>query len=382
MEGNAISKKVTAIEELQEIFRQAQQEGTPVSLYRDNQADGIALDLSEWNEMEVFDLDNLMVIVPPGILLKDIQAVALDKGIRFIPAETPAYASMSVGEWAYRGCPNPGSLKFGAGKHFLLGASYVLPSGDLIKVGGMCIKNVTGYDLTRFLSGPYADLAVGVRYVIKLMPQPIARKRFEYRVESTEKAAELVKVLNGRSVPPAWLYWFDSAVGSKLFGTEQTGERVMFELDGNQAELEREQTEIGERLAGIGQQADVIAELPDMSFLENETDAFWLMDEFKVRPGKVAEFAAKFAQLRAEYGVGGGLFGQLADGKIHLYLQARSEATEKIITALQTAARELNGAFTGKYQRLYGTVADNPMAALEEAMKKQLDPKLIFNRRG
>ena len=60
--SNAAEKKVSSTEELQEVFRQAQEKKTPVSLYRKAQAGEIELDFSEWKEIEKFDIDNLMVI--------------------------------------------------------------------------------------------------------------------------------------------------------------------------------------------------------------------------------------------------------------------------------------------------------------------------------
>ncbi|MBP1763884.1 MAG: glcD: glycolate oxidase, subunit GlcD [Firmicutes bacterium] len=374
-------RKVTDAIELQEVFRQAQEKKTPVSLYRKAQPGGIALDFSEWKEIEVFDIDNLMVIVPPGTLLKELNAVAAAKGLRFIPADTPAYESLTVGEWAYRGCPNPSVWKYGAGKHFLLGGNYVLPNGDITPVGGKCIKNVTGYDFTRFLTGAYADLAVGVRYIIKLMPQPAYRKRYDVIVPSLTKAIELIHYLQSRPVPPAWLFWADEAAGSKLFGQVQTGQRILFELDGNEAEVLDYAKEVDAYLAvSKNQLAAEPATIPALSGLEENTDGFWLLDELKSPYTTMETFAAKVAKLLGEKGVKGGLFGQLADGKINLYLSQKAEISKDMITALQAEAYALGGAASGKYDRLYERKTNSPLAALEIAFKQRIDPQQIFNQ--
>ena len=378
---NTTIHKVTACEQLQELFRQAQAEQTPVSLYRQPQSGGIELDFSDWKEIEVFDLDNLMVIVPPGILLKDLNAAAAAKGLRFIPGDTPLLENISIGEWAYRGCPNPSSWKYGAGKHFLLGAAYVLPNGDFTPVGGKCIKNVTGYDFTRFLTGAYADLAVGVQYIIKLMPQPVFRHRFDITIASLASAIELIGKLQARSVPPAWLFWADEQAGSKLFGGQQQGQRIVFELDGNETEVRSYQASLENLLpAGSVQQAP--GSLPDLSHLDNETANFWLCDEFKLPYQAVPAFSARFQELRQTHGVTGGLFGQLADGKIHLYLEQTDKAVVRpLITALQQAAKEVGGTVSGKYDRLYGTGTTSPLVAMEVNFKKRIDPGLIYNRK-
>ncbi|HWQ62094.1 MAG TPA: FAD-binding oxidoreductase [Negativicutes bacterium] len=270
--------KVSADQQLQEIFRQAQAEKTPVSLYRRPVPGRICLDFSDWKEIEVFDVENLMVVVPPGILLKDLNAAAAAQGLRFIPGDTPFLENLSVGEWAYRGCPNPSTWKYGAGKHFLLGSTYVLPNGDITPVGGKCIKNVSGYDFTRFFTGGYADLAVGVRYIIKLLPQPAYRHRFDVAVASPKDAVELVGRLQARSVPPAWLFWLDEETGGRLLGQRQPGHRVLFELDGNKAEVLDHVAAINNILAeGKILSAETPAAIPDLSSLESAAGGFWLL---------------------------------------------------------------------------------------------------------
>ena len=379
--SDAAVKKVSSSEQLQELFHQAQEQKIPVSLYRKPKPEGIALDFSEWKDIEVFDIDNLMVIVPPGTLLKDLNAIVSEKGLRFIPADTPAFEQLSVGEWAYRGCPNPSVWKYGAGKHFLLGGSYVLPNGDVTPVGGKCIKNVTGYDFTRFLTGAYADLAVGVRYIIKLMPQPAFRKRYDITVNSLKSAIDLVHYLQSRPVPPAWLFWADETAGSNLFGQPQKGQRILFELDGNEAEVQDYAKEMDAYLASSqGQIAAEPATIPDLSGLEEKMDGFWLLDEFKVSYTAVGTFTEKLAKLMAEKGAQGGLFGQLADGKIHLYLDQKAAKNKDIITALQAEAYALGGAASGKYDRLYERKTNSPLAALETAFKQRIDPQQIFNQ--
>ncbi|MDD4600232.1 putative FAD-linked oxidoreductase [bioreactor metagenome] len=372
---------VSASDQLQEVFRQAQQDRNPVYLYRKPGEHGISLDLSQWNEIEVFDVDNLMAIVPPGLLLKDLNKAAAAKGLRFIPADSPILESLSVGEWAHRGCPNLLSWKYGAGKHFLLGSSYVFPNGEITAVGGKCIKNVSGYDLTRFLTGAYADLAVGVQFVLKLMPQPACRLRYDVEVASLEAASKLAGELQSRPVPPAWLYWADPIAGTKLFGQKQQGQRIIFELDGNEAEVNDYAAAVNKMLTVCkAKNAAVKAKLPDLSYLETKEEGFWLVDEFKIPYPGVSKFAETVKKALKENNWEGGLFGQLADGKINLYVKKADIGTNIFITKLQDQARALGGVSTGKYERVHGAGGSGALAVLEKNFKQCMDPAQIFNR--
>ncbi|SCM83481.1 putative Glycolate oxidase subunit GlcD [uncultured Sporomusa sp.] len=377
-----ISKTVAiaSSEQLQNIFRQAQQEKTPVYLYRKPGDYGISLDLSKWNEVEEFDADNLMIIVPPGILLSELNELVTAKGLRFIPADSPYLAGLSVGEWVYRGCPNVSSWKYGAGKHFLLGSSYVFPNGEITDVGGKCIKNVSGYDLTRFLAGAYADFAVGVRFVLKLMPQPVCRQCYDVTIRSLAGVNRLVSALHSQPVPPAWLYWADAAAGSKLFAQPQAAHRVIFELDGNTAEVNDYAAAVDKLLIAChAEKAALPTALPDVSQLEEQAAGFWLLDEFKVPYPAINEFAEKVTAALAEFHWNGGLFGQLANGKIHLYVEKTDSRLNSFIARLQTEAAALGGAASGKYERVYGDGSSGILAVIEKNFKQQLDPAQIFN---
>lgn len=382
MENMTTTKKVTSCEQLQELFRQAQVQNQPVSLYRKPRPGEVIVDFSAWKSIDVFDIDNLMVIVPPGILLKDLNDLVAEKGLRFIPGDSPFLASLSVGEWAYRGCPNPASWKYGAGKHFLLGTSYVFPNGDQAAVGGKCIKNVTGYDFTRFLAGPYADLAVGVQYIIKLMPQPACRYRYDVAFSSLDSATQFVGELQSRSVSPAWLFWSDATTGTELFGRKQLEHRILFEFDGNETEVLTFKTAVDALAASCqGKVAVEAIPAPDISFLETAEDQFWLLDEFKIPYQAVPAFSGMFASELIKHGAQGGLCGQLAEGKIHVYLQQNLPDRDAFFAALQTQAKALGGTSSGKYMRLYQGGSTGPLAAIERSFKEKLDLGLIFNRR-
>ena len=382
LQSITITNKVTSYEQLQELFRQAQVQNQPVALYRKPRPGELKVDFSTWNSIDVFDIDNLMVIVPPGILLKDLNAIAAEQGLRFIPGDTPYFGSLSVGEWAYRGCPNPSSWKYGAGKHFLLGATYVFPNGDLATVGGKCIKNVTGYDFTRFLTGPYADLAVGVQYIIKLMPQSAFRYRYDIAFPALDNATQFVSELQSRSVAPAWLFWADETAAAKLFGLQREGQRVLLELDGNETEVLAFKAAVDALSASCqGKVAAEVVTVPELSFRETAADGFWLLDEFKIPYQAVPAFSSLFASELTKRGAQGGLCGQLAEGKIHVYVQQNLADRDDFFAALQTEAKALGGTSSGKYARLYQGGSTDPLATIEKSFKEKLDPGLIFNRR-
>src|SRR5947207_2489988 len=64
-------------------------------------------------------------------------------------------SSKSLGELVDYNSTGPLRLGYGAWRDLLLGAQFTNGRGDLITAGGRTVKNVAGYDLTKFMVGQY-----------------------------------------------------------------------------------------------------------------------------------------------------------------------------------------------------------------------------------
>ena len=62
-------------------------------------------------------------------------------------------------------------MRAGAARDNLLGLRCVTGLGQSIKTGGRVVKNVTGYDLCKLLTGSYGTLAVLTEVTFKVMPR-------------------------------------------------------------------------------------------------------------------------------------------------------------------------------------------------------------------
>jgi glycolate oxidase len=94
-------------------------------------------------------------------------------------------------------------VKDGVTGDYVRGLAVVLPSGEIISMGGKLVKNVTGYNLIGLLVGSEGTLAVVSQIVLQLLSLP--RKKVDLLVpfHSLEAAARTVSEIIRRQVVPA-----------------------------------------------------------------------------------------------------------------------------------------------------------------------------------
>jgi glycolate oxidase FAD binding subunit len=120
--------------------------------------------------------------VQAGAPLADVHSLidAKNQQFAFEPVDvsvllgTPAIGT--IGGMIGAGLAGPRRIKAGSVRDHLLGAHAVSGFGDSFKTGGRVVKNVTGYDLCKLLSGSWGTLAVMTEVTLKVLPKPEAER--------------------------------------------------------------------------------------------------------------------------------------------------------------------------------------------------------------
>jgi glycolate oxidase len=372
-----------SIEELQQVLRISSDTDRPTYVYRKSNPDGLTIDLSKLDKILEIDAANLVATVEPGVKLGELAGQLAKQGLRFIPGDTPFYQGKTVGELFYEGCSNLSSLKYGYTKHFLMGSEIVLPTGELLKTGGKTVKNVTGYDFTRFFNAPYTDFGITAKFLLKLLPLPETRKSMTATFPGTKELLAFVKDLKDSRILPAYLLWIDPNVQA-IFGAEKKGHLALLEFDG----IAEEVTEQWQKATALlTKQGGTIQETADgcglaaakWSALYQPSDHYVLTDDCKVAFTGQAKLITAFYQLAQRSGVNAGLFGQVAEGKLSIALAA-SQPEQGFLDEVIKAVTQAGGISAGKVHRLSGKNPTGVLAELEQRAKIAFDPKQILNR--
>src|SRR4051812_32489952 len=136
------------------------------------------LELSALNAVSAYEPNELIITVQAGSPLADVQSLIDSKNQQFAfePMDTSALlgqpGSGTIGGMIGAGLAGPRRIRAGGARDHLLGAHAVSGFGDSFKSGGRVVKNVTGYDLCKLLTGSWGTLAVMTEVTLKVMPKP------------------------------------------------------------------------------------------------------------------------------------------------------------------------------------------------------------------
>ncbi|KRR04827.1 FAD-binding protein [Bradyrhizobium valentinum] len=141
-------------------------------------ATNAVLDVSALNAVTAYEPNELIITVQAGAPLADVQSLIDSKNQQFAfePIDTSALLGVSgngtIGGMIGAGLAGPRRIKAGGARDHLLGAHAVSGFGDSFRTGGRVVKNVTGYDLCKLLTGSWGTLAVMTEVTLKVMPKP------------------------------------------------------------------------------------------------------------------------------------------------------------------------------------------------------------------
>ncbi|MFL9897943.1 glycolate oxidase subunit GlcE [Paraburkholderia fungorum] len=151
--------------------------GTKRSFGDPVKADAV-LDMSGLSGIEFYEPEELVIKVRAGTPVSAVRE-ALAANAQHLAFEPPDYAAFfgddaadTIGGVIACNIAGPRRILAGAARDAVLGVEGVNGRGEPFKGGGRTVKNVTGYDMPRLLTGSFGVLAVLTSVTLKVHPRP------------------------------------------------------------------------------------------------------------------------------------------------------------------------------------------------------------------
>ena len=370
---------------------------------------GIMMNMSRMNRILELDEDNLTLTVEPGVLLMEISN-SVEARDFFYPPD-PGEKSATIAGNINTNAGGMRAVKYGVTRDYVRGLEIVLPSGEIMELGGKVVKNSSGYALKDLIVGSEGTLGIVTKAILKLLPLP--KKALSLLVPFPDLATAIdtvPKIIKSKAIPTAIEYMVrDVILASESFlGNEfpdnSADAYLLLTFDGNTtAEIELAY----EKVAHICLEAGALDVL--ISNTQERQDSIWKargafleaikastteMDECDVVVPRnhIAEFVKFSEQLSARFNIRIKSFGHAGDGNLHIYVlrdeleaEVWKQRLGEVFQCLYAKSRELGGKVSGEHGIGYAKLPYLREAlgaggmALLMGIKQAFDPGLILN---
>lgn len=179
---------------------------------------GELLDVSGYRGIIAYEPTELFVTARCGTPLSELEAMLAERG-QMLAFEPPHFGPATVGGCLAAGLSGPRRQQAGAVRDFVLGAKLIDGLGQVLDFGGQVMKNVAGYDVSRFLAGSLGTLGLIAEATFKVLPRPMAEASLVFEVDEMG-TIDLLNRWGGRPLPISASFWFDGMLTVRLSGAD------------------------------------------------------------------------------------------------------------------------------------------------------------------
>lgn len=374
-------------------------EGNPIPLKK-----GIVVDFQKMNNIiEVFPED-MMVLVEPGVLYKDLNKQLRYHGLFFAP--DPG-ANASIGGMLANNASGTRTVKYGGTRDNVYKANVVIPGGKLLTLGNLAKKTSSGYDLLHFFIGSEGTFGLFTKAYLKLHGIPSEMSAIVAYFNTIHDAVKTVSDIMMSGFSPAALEFMDMNVIKMLNDNENLNliekPSILMEFHGGDTDILQKEINA---VISLCKENNMIEY--DSGVGIDERNRIWEARHktyeviLRTNPGKKAVIVdtavpiSKYPEIvefakDAIKDITGYIFGHAGDGNLHAVLVANKEdpqewnkileANDKIVAkgiSLGGTSTGEHGVGIGKIKFMEREFGKNSLELMKN-LKQVIDPYNIMN---
>ena len=370
---------------------------------------GVMLETTGMNRILELDEENLTVTVQPGVLLMELSEFVQSHGLFYPP--DPGEKSATIGGNISTNAGGMRAVKYGVTRDYVRGLTVVLPTGEVLELGGKVVKNSSGYSLKDVIIGSEVTLAVITQATLRLLPLPPVSVSLLAPFDSLDAALDAVPaIVRSKAAPTAIEYMSRDVI---LMAEEYLGKKfpdttapayVLLTFDGpDLSQVEQAYAGTADLCLELGARDIYLVDTDERkksvwdargAFLEAIKASSVEMDECDVvvPRSRIADYIKFTHALAKELDMRLPSFGHAGDGNLHIYLcrdgMGRETFEEKCRLAferLYAEAARCGGRVSGEHgigwaKKEYLAAHSAPEElALMGRIKAAFDPNGILN---
>ncbi|TFF27118.1 glycolate oxidase subunit GlcE [Jiella endophytica] len=350
------------------------------------------LSLRKMSGVTLYEPEELVLSARAGTPIAEIEALvaASRQRLEFEPMDYGPLHGLEAGQGTLGGViacnlSGPRRLKQGAARDHILGVRAVSGRGEIFKSGGRVVKNVTGYDLSKGLTGSYGTLAVMSEITIKVLPKCETETTLVLRGLSDAEAAGAMAASMGSSAEVSGAAHLPAYVASRVVDGE-LGEAAatLIRIDGFGPSVEARAAHLGKALEKVGKLERLERDASERlwrdvrdakPFVDGTEKPVWRLSVAPAKGHEIVMSLRMQAAIDAFYDWQGGLVWlRMENGEPEADLLretiARFGGGHGTLVRAPETARAVSAVFQPQ---------PAPLAALSRRLKEQFDPKGVLN---
>lgn len=304
---------------------------------------GAIISLKKLNSVIEYRPDNMSIEVEAGITTGELLEKLAPNNI-FYPIDTDNLNSTIGGQVAANEYGRK-KYMYKSSRFHVLGLEFVSPQGEIVKVGGRTVKNVSGYDISQMLAGSWGTFGIITKVTLRVRPKPEKNLVLKLTVNDLKQLMDIAgKILEERI-----------SLASLTFEYKENKFTLYLELEGFKDTVELQGKRLKERYAFV----DVLS-LP----LQQQLNA------------KISVPITNYLKLLSEMErvVEGGIdfYGNITNGIVQVDL------SEEMVEEIKSMVDKLQGALVFDRKVIVGKGNGPSNGKLLANIKKQVDPNNIL----
>lgn len=371
---------------------------------------GIVLDLSRMNRLLDININDLQVLVEPGLVHADLNRALEPHGF-FFPPDPGSSEMCTLGGFIANGGSGMRSVKYGTVTDYVLDLEVVLPDGRIIWTGSRTMKSASGYDLTALMVGSEGTLGIITGARLKIHPLPDARAAVLAHFDNLEAAGRAVPAIMGRGIVPSACELMDSTT-IKAVNTYDTCLNIpeceallLIEVDGAPCSVESELSKVADCCRQLGAFDTRMAQSPEeqrelwaarrlagavVTRLNPGKTRVYIGEDVAVPLSAIPDMLREIRAISRKYDMMIMTYGHAGDGNLHTGMaidildQDQWEILKQAADDIHRSALDLGGTVSGEHgiggaRGIYMNLEHGSGLEVMALIKKALDPHNIMN---